>query len=97
MPRRDADERRSPGEPAAWNYTTAWISDQSTSLTVGLEGPRVGRNERAVASASDGEAHDLAAAVVALDEGPDDDGIRAFSGLHVCTVQSGCDLEDSRG
>jgi hypothetical protein len=66
----------------------------STRLTVGLEGPWVGRNERAVASAPDGEAHDIAAAVVVLDEGPDDNWVRAFSGLHVRTVQGGCDLED---
>jgi hypothetical protein len=80
--------------PGAWITRGSWVSELSTRLTVGLEGPWVRWNERAVASAPDREAHDVAAAIVALDEGPDDNWIRAFCGLHVRTVQRGCDLED---
>ena len=72
----------------------AWINVQSTSLTVTLEGSLVGRNEGPVAFAGNGEADDVAAAVVVLDESPDNDGARAFGGLHLRTVQGGCDLKD---
>jgi hypothetical protein len=75
----------------------AWISDPSTGLTVELEGPRVGWDERAVAFAADGEADHVAAAVVILDDGPDDDGVSALRGLHLGAVQGGCDLEDVHG
>jgi hypothetical protein len=71
-----------------------WIDDQSAGLTVGLEGPLVGRNERLVAFAADGEADDVSVAVVGFNEGPDYDGVRAFRGLHLRTVQGGCDLKD---
>ena len=80
---------------AAWKVPRGTrINDQSASLTVGLEGPLVGRNECPVAFAADGETDDVSVAVIVLDEGPDDDGVRAFRGLHLRTVQGGCDLKD---
>jgi hypothetical protein len=44
--------------------------------------------------AADGETDDVSVVVIVLDEGPDDDGVRAFRGLHLRTVQGGCDLKD---
>ena len=70
---------------------------QSTRLTVRLEGARLGRDQRPVAFATDGEADDVLAAVVVLDEGPDDDRRAAFRGLHLGPVQGRCDLEDLHG
>ena len=89
----DSHDQPSTHEDAAWKVTT-WIDDQSAGLTVGLEGPLVGGNECLVAFAADGEADDVSVAVVGFDEGPDDDGECAFRGLHVRTVQGGCDLKD---
>jgi hypothetical protein len=59
---------------------------QSTRLTVSLEGARIGRDQRPVAFAANEEADDVVAAVVVLDEGPDDDRVAAFRGLHLGPV-----------
>jgi hypothetical protein len=37
----------------------------------------------------------IAAGVVILDDGPDDDEVSALRGLHFGAVQGGCDLEDA--
>jgi hypothetical protein len=82
-------------EDGAWRVRRGtWIDDQSAGLTVGLEGPLVGGNECLVAFATDGEANDVSVAVVGLDEGPHDDGLRPSGGLHFRTVHGGCDLKD---
>jgi hypothetical protein len=66
----------------------------SQPVTVGLEGVLVGRNECPVAFAVDGEADDVSVGVIVLDEGPNDDGVRAGRGVHLRPVQGGCDLKD---
>jgi hypothetical protein len=64
----------------------------SAGLGIPLESVRVGQDERL--AAGDGEADDVAAAVVVLGESPDDNGVRALPGLHLGAVQSGHDLQN---
>ena len=66
----------------------------STSLAVGLERLWIGSDEGSVVFTGDGKPDDIAAAVVVLDERPDDDGECALRGLHLGAVQGGCDLHD---
>jgi len=66
----------------------------STSLAVGLEGLWIRSDEGSAALTADGKPDHIVTAVVVLDEGPDDDGQSALRGLHLGSVQGGCDLQD---
>jgi hypothetical protein len=66
----------------------------STSLGVGLERLWIRSDEGPVAFTADGKPDHVATAVVVLDERPDDDRESALRGLHLGSVQGGCDLHD---
>jgi hypothetical protein len=66
----------------------------STSLAVGLERLRIWSDQGLVAFTGDSKPDHIATAVVVLDERPDDDRESALRGLHLGSVQGGCDLQD---